>query len=579
MISESWQTSQREFGVLVENECRIPMDDGVELVCNIFRPDAAGQYPAILGVHAYTMAMQTDPIKPRSLSSVAQLHPGEEKPRGSIEAGDPWFYARRGYAHVVLNVRGTGLSGGTYGWMDQREAKDLRLAVEWIASQEWCSGKIGTFGPSYFAIMGLATAALRPPHLTCVFAPWGGAERYDRSYHGGILNARWLVNWMNDIDNPRIESESIKEFGEKEFWLRIESLRRDNDVQAIDRLREAIEDPLSGVNAIIVDILMHPMDGPYWQSRTPVYENIEVPVYVGADWGTYGAHLRSLAEVWRRISSTKRMVIGPPAYLDRPVSQLQYESLRWFDRWLKGVDTEVENDPPVRIFLMGQNRWINAAEWPMPGARWIPFYLHENGLLSERDHWWEEGHDAFFDSPWHRGDVEYWTPPLVDEINVIGPLQLDLFAATWHESSRWIVTVLKRDATGEQKILTKGMLDGDYEVADTSRGVPFELRHDFTRRITRTAKVVNTWKVPIIPTGVSLEAGSRLGVRIACSDAPPKHPLEAMAAGHIRGQTGQRVIVQHNAKYPSCLWVPVVSGNVLGTFLSGGAPYINANVL
>lgn len=578
MISERWETSKREFGVLVEDGQYITMDDGIDLACQIFRPDAPGNFPAILGIHGYTMSMQTDPIKPNSFSSVAQLHPGEEKPRGSIEAGDPWFYARRGYVHVILNVRGTGMSGGVYGWMDDREAEDIRQAIEWIASQAWCSGNVGMFGVSYFAMAQFHVAGLRPEALKCLFAPYGSTPVREIVYHGGILNAGWLVNWTNDLENPTIESESLKEFGEAEFWDRVESLKYNDEIQSVARLREALAEPVSGRNALIVDILMHPTAGPYWEKRTPKYENINVPVYMGADWGTFGIHLRTLSNVWRDIDGLKRMVIGSPTYLDRPLSQMQYESLRWFDRWLKGVDTEVESDPAVRLFLMGKNRWISADEWPMPDTRWIPFYFHENGLLSERDHWWEEGHDAFFDSPWHRGSVEYWTPPLVDEVNVIGPLQVDLFAATWHKSPRWIVTILKRDAMGEENILTKGMLDGDFKIAKNSRGVPFDLQHDFAQRVPESARVVNSWKVPVIPTGMSFEAGSRLGVRIACSDTPPRHPLEAIAAGHLRGQQGQRVIVQHNATYPSCVWVPIESGNVLGTFLSGGIPYLNTHV-
>jgi hypothetical protein len=551
------------------------MSDGVELNCDVFRPDAVGAFPAIVGVHGYSLSMQSDPIKPNSFSSVAGLHPGEEKPRGSIEAGDPWFYARRGYAHVILNVRGTGDSGGLYGFMDSTEAQDIKQAIEWLADRPWCNGEVGMFGVSYFAIMALATAAIRPPHLRCVFAPWGGSERYDRAYHGGILNAGWLVNWMNDLDRPRIESVSVKELGEGVFWERVEELKADQEITAVPRLRAALEHPLEGTNALIVDILLHPTMGPYWEDRTPNYEAIDIPVYMGACWGTYGLHLRSLSETWKRIGSFKRMVIGPPAYLDRPVHQMQYESLRWFDHWLKGVDTEVESDPPVQLFLMGENRWIAANEWPLEQTRWVPFNLHEGELLAERDHWWEEGQDAFFDSPWHRGSLEYWTAPLADRVNVIGPLMLELYAASWRAGTRWIVTLLKKNVAGEVQVLTKGTLDGAFLLAEGSDPRPYAIKHDYSVRRPQAPQEVHEYSVPIVPTGTSFERGSRLGIRIACADAPARNPLEGAASGHIRGQDGQRVIVYHNDHYPSCLWVPIESGNLLGTFISGGRPYFN----
>lgn len=103
-----WVTSERLFGVRVERDVAVPMKDGVRLLCDVFRPDADGRFPAILGCHPYHRLGQTAPIRPTALSTAQWRHPGQERTNASLEAGDPYLFARRGYAHVVCNVRGTG---------------------------------------------------------------------------------------------------------------------------------------------------------------------------------------------------------------------------------------------------------------------------------------------------------------------------------------------------------------------------------------------------------------------------------------------------------------------------------------
>ena len=105
------------------------------------------------------------------------------------------------------------------------------------------------------------------------------------------------------------------------------------------------------------------------------FDRIQVPAYIGGCWGHFGLHLPGAFRSWENLKVTKKMIIGPPAYLDRPVSQLQYESLRWFDYWLKGIDTGIMQEPPILIYVIGTHEWKKAQEWPLPETRWTPFYL------------------------------------------------------------------------------------------------------------------------------------------------------------------------------------------------------------
>jgi len=169
MFSPRWKTSARKYGVVAEQDIKIPMSDGVTLNADIWKPDGATKVPAILGFHCYHLTGQTGPIKPAALSTAQWRNPGQERTNASLESGDPNFFARRGYAHVVCNARGTGKSEGTWDFSGPQEIKDVYETIEWLAAQPWCDGNVVMFGVSYFAWTQLIVAALNPPHLTTIF--------------------------------------------------------------------------------------------------------------------------------------------------------------------------------------------------------------------------------------------------------------------------------------------------------------------------------------------------------------------------------------------------------------------------
>jgi putative CocE/NonD family hydrolase len=207
MITKTWRTSERKYGVVVERDVSIRMNDGIQLDCDIFRPDGREKFPAILGVHAFDKFQQSAPSMPQ----------GFERINGSIEAGDSNFFVRRGYAHVIVNVRGTGKSEGEFSGYGAQEAKDTYEVIEWIARQPWCDGNVGMFGVSYFAISQLQVAALNPPHLKTIFAPFGYTDFYRICYHGGILSHAFLTGWANRIFRKTADYRTNAKFS---FWTR-----------------------------------------------------------------------------------------------------------------------------------------------------------------------------------------------------------------------------------------------------------------------------------------------------------------------------------------------------------------------
>jgi predicted acyl esterase len=564
MIAEKWSTSERKYGVIVERDVPIPMSDGVNIDCDVFRPADKGKFPAILGVQCYDKRSQTEPMFPR----------GMNWKNGGFEAGDPNFYVRRGYAQIVISVRGTGRSGGEYTNYGAREVKDTCEVIDWIANQPWCDGNVGMSGVSYYAVAQQQAAAFNPAHLKCIFALFGYTDFYrDKFYHGGILAHNFMRSWTGSIDNCRAGSWSKERMREEKYREAIARALEDKDIAAVPYLVEALRNPDRGGNSLLVDILINPFDGPYYHERNAHYENdIKVPSYLGGDWSMYGLHMNGAFRSWDNIrSAPKKLIMGPPIYLDRPVYQYQYESLRWFDQWLKGRETGIMDEPPVRVFVMGAEDWKSAETWPIPGTKWTPFYLHCNHLLSEHEFWPGDGVDMFEDNKATRGSVKYFSPPMVEYTEVVGPITLNLYASTTGDEVLWFVTLWDLAPSGEEKLLTRGWLRGSHRTVDPSRSKPWKPFHPHLTRAPLNPGEIYEFNIEVMPTANLFKPGRRIGLKISSvDDETPKNMLENVGVGHLWRQTPSMVTIWHDADHPSHLLLPVTRGNIIGTYMSGG---------
>lgn len=563
MFTKKWETSRRRYGIIEDRDVSIPIGDGIIINADIFRPDSNDTFPAILGVHPYNNKLQSAPIMPVGISNAS----------GGIEAGDYNFYVRRGYAQVIANMRGTGKSGGKYLHYGPREVQDTYEIIEWIADQPWCDGNVGMFGVSAFAIAQQQVAALRPPHLKAIFAPFANTDIYrDKAYHGGILSHAFLRGWAVIIDNIRYESWCLERWGDKKYREAISQALEDEEICAVPYLLEALRNPEQGANALIVDFLLNYLDGDYFEERRVEYgKTTDVPAYLGACWGIYGLHLPGAFRSWENWRGPKKMTIGPPFYLDRPLYQYQYESLRWFDHWLKGVDTGMMEGPPIKLFVTETGEWKTATEWPLPETRWTPFYLHSNGLLSEHEFWPNEGSTTFEDSHFNRDSLTFLSPPLVENTEVMGPIVLNVYASTTDTEVLWFVSLLDIDLEGHETLLTRGWLRGSQKQVDKKRSKPWQPFHPHTRREPLAPGEVYEFNIEVRPYGILFQAGHRIGLRIKCIDAEkPANFLQAIATGHLWRQASSRVTVYHNAEYPSHLLLPITKGNIIETYMSGG---------
>jgi predicted acyl esterase len=488
-----------------------------------------------------------------------------------LESGDPNFYVRRGYVQAVVNVRGTGKSQGKMQMMGPLEAQDIFDVIEWVARRPWSDGNVGMFGVSYFAWLQQQVAALNPPSLKAIFAPWGATDFYRGVfYHGGILAHAFLSHWSKNWDNPRPISWSKEKLGEERYRRAIESALRDEDIVAVPELRQALEHPDQGKNPALVDVLLNFLDDDYYHERNVNYAEAKIPAYLGGCWGMYGLHLPAAFRSFRQWKGPKKLVIAPPLYLDRPVFQMQYESLRWFDHWLKGVKNGIMDEPPVRLFIPPTGEWKTANDWPLPETRWTPFFFHAGGLLSEHELWPDEGCDTLEDSTFVHGSLTYWTPPLVENTELIGPVVLNLHAASSDKEIFLFATLLLKDREGNEHELTRGWLRGSQRRLrpDSPEWEPVHTHR--VREPLEPGKIYEL-RLSMVPTARLCLPGEQIGIRLkGADDEPASNRLEAVGRGGLWRQSPWRLTLHHDENHPSQVFLPITRGNVIGTFLSGG---------
>jgi len=561
VFTTQWSTSQRQFEVIVMRDITVSLADGTQLDGNIYRPASDGKFPVILGAHAYNKDLQSPPLRPIGFTPM----------RGYMESGDSTFFARRGFVHAVFNVRGSGKSTGYYQLMGPLEVQDICRLIDWLAVQPWSNGDVGMFGVSYYARLAKAVAAAAPKPLKAIFAPFAGTDDYrHRCYHGGILAHGFITHWRNSLDRPNYRSLYKEVHGETAYKQAVEKALGDEEIAAVPALREVLQNPGTGTNALVVDILLHPFDGPFWHERNAKDKQATIPAYLGACWGNYGLHLPGAFTAWKDWQGPKKMVIGPPIYLDRPVYQLQDEALRWFDYWLKRTDTGIMDEPPIRCFIPPTGEWKSLNDWPPAEARWTSFYLHKENTLSEHELWPGEGSDSFDESNFEHGSVAYFTPPMVENTEVLGPSVLTLYLSTTDTDALLFATLLLIDCDGKEHELTRGWLRASQR-RPRNGSTPWAPIHAHEAREPLEPGKIYELTIPIVPTARLFQAGERIAIRVkGADDEPALNSLQALARNHVRRPRPARITIHHDESHPSRLDLPITRGNIIGTFFSGG---------
>jgi len=340
----------------------IPMADGVQLAARIWLPVDA----------------ERDPV-PALLEYLPYRRRDGTSHRDAITQP---YMAGHGYAAVRVDIRGSGDSGGCMpDEYTTREIDDGVAVIAWLAQQPWCNGRVGMWGISWGGINTLQVAARRPPALAAILPMGFADDRYDGDCHfmGGCLlegNVSWGGSFFAAIACPPDPAVVGDEW--RQMWLQ--------------RLEQA-EPPL-------VTWLSHQRRDAYWRCDA-VHEDparIQVPAYLVSGW--QDSYARSVLPLLARLQGPKKALIGPWAHgwphLARPGPAIGFlqEALRWWDHWLKDVDTGIMDEPMLRVWMQDwvtpaklvpqwPGRWVAQRSWPPADADGVRLFLGPDGLQAQ----------------------------------------------------------------------------------------------------------------------------------------------------------------------------------------------------
>ncbi len=566
-----------------DKDVAVPMRDGVKLVIDVYRPDAEGKFPVLFAFGAHSKELQgldyPTVFPPQPAWSSLWL--------GHMEAGDTRYFVTRGYVHVIGSPRGMHKSegGGSREW----DSSDL---LEWIAKQPWCDGNIGMAGIGAFAAEQYNLAKQAPALLKAIypydgrgaFGPMGG---FREEYPGGVIHLfRYVQDHFSGAHQTKGAPGALSPERER-LW---QAAMENPDYRMYPQVMNVLAQKGQHMPRYF-DVLIDPYDKPEAaREAEAAIAKIAVPTAMGAGWYgyTYKSHPSGAENYFSRVKTPKRLTFTGPSHLDRPLRAFRGDMLRWYDHWLRGIDTGLLNEPPVTYWTMGENAWRTATDWPLPATQWTKLYLNSWERLtadpfrpSSLDDFIPP--DAFVQMPPTQTNeiakLRYLTDPLPHDTLIAGPIVLNLFASIDQTDTNWIATVkdvgpdpfVRTAREGEREIsktlpereLTRGWLKASHRALDPERSKPWKPWHPLTRAAQKpvTPGEVTTYSVEILATANLFRAGHRICIEIASADMPtgvsgatnveyiPYHICSSKTVLHK---------IHHDATHPSHLLLPII---------------------
>jgi predicted acyl esterase len=518
-------------GIVFERDVEIPMRDGTILRANVFRPRAPGRYPAILSAHPYGKDQLPAPRRrggysiPRQYRLLVQDEPTSHSAWTSWEAPDPAFWVPRGYILVNADLRGWGRSDGDGELFSAQEGDDGHDLVEWIAAQDWCTGRVGMAGVSYLAIMQWRTAAMRPPHLAAI-CPWEGLTDLYRDFAmpGGIREDGFSIVWNMMLTLARRRSAGLRR-----------GMRR------------------------------HPLQDAWWRARMPALEDVEVPALVCASFSDHSLHTRGSFAGFARIGSAEKRLYthrGPKWATFYSPAALEAQA-RFFDRHLRGVDPGFE-EPPVRLEVRTDARTVAAvtqeAQWPPADV--TARTLHADAVDGTL------GVEPPSRSALRRvrGTAVRFHHRFTVDTDVIGPMRLRVRVSAEREDLTLFAGVAKRATGGEtvfegsygfdRDLVTHGWLRASHRAVDPARSTEWEPwhPHDTALPIPRGAEV--ELDLALLPSATRFAAGDELILVLSDRWFFPANPLTGGFPARYAHTPRQRWAV-HTGPEGTSLTIPV----------------------
>jgi uncharacterized protein len=562
-MSQDWheKLSPPKYGIKEEKDIYVPMRDGVKLAINVYRPDGPGKFPALLALSPYVKDQQECYWLPPQAAGTPLWD-------GSVEAGDTRYIVPRGYVHIIADERGTGKSEGRDANSGPRglggDGYDL---VEWIAKQPWCDGNVGMTGYSAFSAAQFMTAAEQPPHLRAIYFSGIAPDSYrGYAYSGGVLCLFWrgLEKTVGTSGScyREYEPSSKKTMSKDEYEKRFQEALNDRDLKYCPNAYQILHFPYK--NPYFFDILMHPFDGPHYWKSSPymLADKVKVPVYLVAPWG----HFYMPVGIWKlyeNLKVPKKLMFTPERHDPRPWRTGIDVHMRWYEHWLKGNDTGIMDEPPISLSISGTNQWRQEKEWPLPQTKWTKYYLRCWEELSTDPEPYSDEPDCFMQQPLHlslkRDGLKYQTPPLAEDLTVIGPGAFHFYASIDQEDTNWIVKLTDADEKGNE-VMSLGTvyLKASHRAVDESKSKPYAPWHPHTSAEEIKPGEVYEYTVELLPLGNVFKAGHRIRLEIQSMEHSKDPDMQLHYHPHVCSSKTVVHKIYRDIKYQSHLLLPVI---------------------
>lgn len=523
---------ERRPGMLIDRDVEIVTRAGRTVQADVYRPESGEPAATVIAWSPYG---KHDP------APIGQIYPASGaraewmSELTTFEAPDPVVWVPRGYALVVADIPGTWYAKGPASYVSPEEAEDFYDLIEWAGEQPWSNGSVGLSGVSYLTVAQWRVAALHPPHLKAI-NPWEGwSDTYrEVARHGGIPETSF---W------PYIWERWGASTGE------IEDLERED--------RE------------------HPLFDEFWASKAADLEAVEVPAFVVASWADQGLHTRGTFEGFRRISSPQKWLWahGRKKWQEYYRPENVERQIAFFDRFLKGADTGVDDWPRVEVEIrdtFDTGRFVTSDAWPLSGVEYRDLHLDAaTGSLGTEP-------VAVEASARYHGLGDPFAPSrlvfehrFAEETDVVGHARAVLHvSAPGADDMDLFLGLFKRDASGaivpfayyaqfEDGPVAVGWLRASHREIDPDRSTEYLPVLAHRRELPLEPDGPTRVEIEILPSGTHFAAGESLVLVVQGHDI--KHyPKPLVYARHESDLNRGPQVVHTGGRYDSRLVVPVL---------------------
>ncbi len=516
-----------------------PMPDGVRLAYIVYRPSESGQFPAILDYDAYNSD-------------------------GTELTANGWVLeaVSRGYAVVGANVRGSGCSeGDVFSILHPQQGKDGAAFVDWLGTRPWSDGNVGMYGVSYPGHTQFMVGAERPTHLKALAAGGLTASLYREAFRpGGMFNVGFAA-WWGELAQPWIEKEGVD--------MRLEA--GDTECEAI----QAAQPP----NKTFHEIRQHEFDDEYWKGRAleTYVGRVDVPMLIIQGYQDQQTAMGG-PRLFQQLKGPKKLILQNGGHGVGGNTLSRAQMFRWMDRWLKGEQNGVDQEPPVSIlFETGvvdgelKPNWVETfSDWPVPETEWRTFNLTADGQLSSDPlragqagpltYVYPMGtelvgnNDMFAIPPSPLGSLVYRTTPFEQEFPLLGSARLVFHVSAEQRDTDFMVVLHDIGPDGETLYLQRAFLRASHRAIDPARSSKHWAYHPHDRSQPLVPGRVYEVQISFPELGHVFRAGHALELSILAPNFTPATDWGPMPLNLPGINT-----VYHSTEHPSRLILPVVA--------------------